>query len=76
MEAAIYALGNKYTKQYFDFNKKERHFFCPHCKEMMHKHDDGEYLFAKRTTDGSVSCLACGAFYSHEEYVNAKAQWE
>ncbi|WP_143062751.1 hypothetical protein [Bradyrhizobium sp. OK095] len=75
LTAAVSSLENRYTKAFFGYDKRKRGVLCPNCKSLQTKYDDSEPKFAQKRRDGSVNCIACGATYTAQEYIDELAQW-
>ena len=71
LEVAINTLSGKYTKRFFKYNKRKRHYRCPNCENLKARHDESEHKFLEITKDDTYYCVACPITFTPEEYEKA-----
>jgi hypothetical protein len=76
LRACIAELEPRYLKKYLGYDTRKRALLCPNCKGMRADWDDEEPYFVQRQNVGILKCVACGALYTVEEYVEEMGQWE
>lgn len=76
LEIAINVLESKHTKKFFGYDKRKKHYFCPKCYNLQHKHDEDEHAFIERGQDDSIFCIACQTLFTRAEYIEAMTDWK